>query len=407
MVSWHFCCSRSILYATKSVCYGLFWLSILLIIAEFTFVSVTRADELSDFARECDAAIGVTVENFDCDHELASAVDPTNFNGASCDAPNQLNKECDPGSQFRVLVNQPNAFVVAHCRKKNSGADFYGDIAVIQHNKKNGATCFYQALGRLYRKVRAPSEGAVNWRDDGEGKWKTPSEAEQDKCVSCHDNGPIIRSPYLNKLTGANALPGVYLPNGDFDTGFNGKGLPYAFVGSAFKHWKAFTVEVPGNVCTSCHRMGISNVASESGTSLDFGIRATSDKNQNKNPTSANSPIWMMPVPKQIAFSQFHADQALAIRQCALQFNENSLPNSPTCKIELFAKAFDQSVVPPTVASFNQAALTAILTEYLREAGTGTIVGEPGTITAPSVSGLPTNGVNDSSLSAIITYSAN
>ncbi len=55
-------------------------------------------------------------------------------------------------------------------------------------------------------------------------------------------------------------------------------------VGDAFKDWKAYKVEV-GNECTSCHRLGVSNIAAlnnvtdkERGTALDFVLRATSQE---------------------------------------------------------------------------------------------------------------------------------
>ena len=82
----------------------------------------------------------------------------------------------------------------------------YGDIAVIQHNRNNGATCFYQALGNLDGNVKAPSKGTSAW------PWLTPAGTASIGCAGCHDNGPLIRSPYLTQITGPNALPGA----GDF-----------------------------------------------------------------------------------------------------------------------------------------------------------------------------------------------
>ena len=108
------------------------------------------ADELQDFAAQCDKAIGVSVPDFDCDAGTEvpgqGNVFSGNQPGATCDEPNRLNKQCDPGSRFQVLINSDIAYVVAHCRKEGGDPGMYGDIAVIQYSRKNGATCFYQAL---------------------------------------------------------------------------------------------------------------------------------------------------------------------------------------------------------------------------------------------------------------------
>lgn len=278
-------------------------------------------DTLEVFAQKCDQAIGVTVPDFNCDN--GTEVLAGHLVNGVCDRPDQLHQDCDPGSHFQVLTNNANAYVVAHCRKRghalNDGR--YGDIAVIQYNRTNGATCFYQALGDLDGNVKAPSKGTGAW------PWKTPAETAGIGCVGCHDNGPIIRSPYLTQITDHNRLPGAG------DTTFN-HDQPYSFVGSDFASWKAYKVEVSGNLCNTCHRLGVNNV-SGGGTARDFGIRATAPSQTNKNPHSADSPMWMLP--GQTSFSQEHADAALAIKQCADQFHEGSpLPNMPSCKITQF-----------------------------------------------------------------------
>lgn len=304
--------------------------------------SAYAADTLEAFARKCDRAIGVTVPKFDVDSPLGIKVPtdhltpahPTYPHGA-CDRPNVLDRACDPGSRFQVLVNTAEAFVVAHARKKGLSDGEYGDIAVIQHNKVNGATCFYQgALEEFGLRhsgvVEPPSKGVGN-----PAFWMTPSQIVNSKfpCASCHDNGPIIRSPYLAQITGPNQLPGAG------DVTFNSN-QPYSFVGSDFATWKAYKVEVNGNTCNSCHRMGVNNLSNtgivpNNGTALDLGTKATARSQASKNPHSADSPIWMLP--GQVIFQQTTADAALAIKQCADQFQEGTpLPNSSPCKITQF-----------------------------------------------------------------------
>ena len=302
------------------------------------------ADALAAYAQQCDDAIGVTVPDFNVDSPLGTTVPtehltPSNatYPDGTCDRPNVLNGKCDHGSRFRVLVNTADAYVVAHARKMGLPQGQYGDVAVIQYNKTNGATCFYQGALDDFNlshnsDVKAPSKGVGN-----PVFWMTPSQIVNSKfpCGSCHDNGPIIRSPYLTQITGPNQLPGA----GD-DT-FNSDPQPYSFVGSEFASWKAYKVEV-GNECTSCHRLGVNNLSNtgivkNNGTALDLGRKATAPSQASKNPHSAASPIWMKR--GQVTFQQTTADAALAIKQCADQFHEGSpLPNAPECTITPLTK---------------------------------------------------------------------
>jgi hypothetical protein len=297
------------------------------------------AEDLKSYAKRCDAAIGPTVPGFNCedgtDVPIAHYNPAAAYKDTDCDEPNRLNKACDPGSKFTVLANTADAYIVAHCRKKGFNLNEFGDIAVIQHSKKTGATCFYQSdvvepgFGvRLDGHVKAPSEGEAAWR------WKSPSDAASVQCVACHDNGAIIRSPYLAQLkTGKNALPGAG------DTAFNSVTQPYFFIGENFASWKVYRVEVAGNYCISCHRLGVSNLSGGmSGTALDFAIRATSAQEKHKNvPLSDDSQIWMPP--EGVRFDNTYKILAEQIRDCAARAHENPVPNAPDCRIVEYTRA--------------------------------------------------------------------
>jgi hypothetical protein len=206
--------------------------------------------------------------------------------------------------------------------------------------------------------VKAPSKG------HGVGPWMTLSATADIGCGGCHDNGPFIRSPYLNQVKGLNPHSGLddRLPGSD-DPTFN-RTQPYAFVGKNFASWKAFKVEIAGNECNYCHRLGVNNISvntfpcntdnnNHCGTALDFAERATSadekseedQRDAHKNSPSETSPIWMPPVPKQTSFNQAHANSAKAIHDCALRLRETPLPNSDACRITLFAEAYHET--PP------------------------------------------------------------
>ena len=301
---------------------------------DFDEATIDKAgsDTLEQYAAKCDAAIGATVPDFVCDS--GTLVPTTNLANGKCDQPNRLNQVCDPGSKFQVLTDTADAYVVAHCRKQGLATGRFGDIAVIQHSRRNGATCFYQALGNLDGNVKAPSRGQGAWA------WYSPAGTASIRCVRCHDNGPLIRSPYLTQITGANRLPGAG------DTTFNRDPQPYSFVGADFASWRAYKVEVSGNVCMGCHRMGTSNMFSDDdGTGLDLGVRATAMSEASKNPHSPTSPIWMLP--GQVTYDASRAAAAQQIRTCALRRTENPLPSSASCKITEFASAYRPPMVSP------------------------------------------------------------
>ncbi len=369
-----------------------------------------HAETLQEYSKACDDAIGSAagVQAFECDlgtevpdnHPTASA------NNGNCDEPNRLNRECDQGSRFQVLTRSDDAYVVAHCRKKGNQLGGYRDIAVIQYNRKNGATCFYQALGdNLPQNVPAPLGGE-------QGFWFSPAGTANIGCANCHDSGALIRSPYLNQVTGANRLPGSD-PHIPADLNFNNANQPYAFVGQDFANWKTYNVFVAGNTCISCHTMGVSNVGTL-GTARDLGLRATSqginlDNNNlpvfeledHKNAISSASPIWMPPAPPfqlQTAFNLNFAKDARAIHDCAQQFRTTgNLPNTDACRITLHAAAF---VGGPAGGNAGVGAMAAILT-YLNEPGTGTIVPQP------ESSGVPTGLTGAGALPAVTNYILN
>jgi len=312
-----------------------------------------HAESLHDYADRCERETKISVPGLQCDDTQSTLVPMTNAldannnpisfgadsdfvdlykklkhgSGGRCDKPDRLNRECDPGSRFHVLRQTADAYVVAHCRKKGNVENTWGDIAVIQHNTKNGATCFYQEgpASGLKNDVAAPIV-------QGPNEWHDPSGTHSEGCVNCHDNGPIIRSPYLAQITGANKLPGAG------DVSFNGVGAPYYFVGPDFADWHVYSVQITGNTCNGCHRMGANNKSDTNGTAIDFGMRATAQIPEDaKNPHSPNSPIWM--TPGQITFSPANLASAQAIHDCAMHRLDRPLPDTDTCRITQYDSA--------------------------------------------------------------------
>jgi hypothetical protein len=272
----------------------------------------------------------------------------------NCDYPNHLNHQCDPGSRFHVLVNSPTAYIVAHCRKKGATDGGYNDVAIIQHNVTNGATCFYQSNVGVGTPAIVPNQH-INSPGDPEGS-EVPIVTDPTSCVQCHSNGALIRSPYLAQLIGQqNAIPGAGDPS------FNGIQQPYRLVGNSVSDLKVYKVETDDGTCTSCHRMGITSTQG-AGIATIFGMEAveahdvgkvnaapwtSSDFDfAHKNPNSSQSPLWMTPDPSKIskhteAFDQYNANSAQSIERCAKKFKiggpNSAQPQDPACRITQYS----------------------------------------------------------------------
>lgn len=267
---------------------------------------------MADYAATCLAATGIPIpDQFDCNNgTLVPTEDETAppYPNSDCDRPNVLNSECDRTSKFHVLAKTSTAFVVAHCRKKGLGIDKYGDIAIIQHNQVNGATCFYQAypnMGGAGTELDHTVYSPANNPPAQTYTWMTQTEINSNptfRCINCHDTGPLIRSPYLAQLAdqpGANSmnrLPGTSDLDADWPkTGFNMAGKPYSFPGNQFQSWKAASLTISNTGCTSCHRMGSGSVGGEVsanvGTSRLYGVVATDDKQMHKNAYDPANPL--------------------------------------------------------------------------------------------------------------------
>jgi hypothetical protein len=313
-------------------------------------------ERMAAFAQKCDDAIGASVPAFNC--ENGSLVDDGNVIGTvygsqTCDRPNVLNGTCDVGARFQVLTGvspggglppSPDALIVAHCRKKGFGTapwgdPLYGDIAVIQYNKKNGATCFYQSPVSTWNdpvpvgisgNVTAPKTAPTGFQFT----WRAPNEVASERCVQCHDNGPFIRSPYLAHMItdtspgGAVAKNNVLPGSGDFTWN---QSIPYKFVGKHFQSWKAYSVTITpttavtnivgvgstGSTCTSCHRMGLSSTVpgtyiAGQGSAQHYGLLATAETQLHKN---GWAPMWMKP--GQLTYDKLVEKEAQNIADCA------------------------------------------------------------------------------------------
>ena len=295
-------------------CYGLKRGAIFcfLLLCAGVYSTMATAESLQEYAATCDTEIGATVPSFSCS---GGALLPMNgVQGGNCEKPPYLDEAgCYSNSRFSVLHNEGNIRVVALCRHKTrpGGEQFYEDIAVIQTNFDNGATCFYQQFGDDLdgNDIPEPSTG---------GFWMPPSEIANDDnaCVQCHDSGPFIRTPYLTQVNTVKTALAIRKVGGADEQ-------KYWFPGDALTtgawNGKVFKVKLDndGSCSGICHLMGANSIDRNSGTSAFFGPRATGAV-ASENLEEANHHAlgyWMNP-PRQ-APNPEDQDASRALAACA------------------------------------------------------------------------------------------
>jgi hypothetical protein len=297
-------------------------------------------DSLSEYAAKCKAATGIDVPNFSCSNGR-KVPGQGDTSSTHCDQPNVLNGACDPGSKFQVLLGRTaDAVAVAHCRKVKlpKDDDNYNDIAVIQYNKKNGALCFYQALGGVPNEsdgvlpgsdIPAPIGGEKALWKDGKARWMSPMATEAIGCTGCHDNGGFIRSEYLAQLK----PPGHVLPN--TSEGFDNFNTPVKYVGLDYETNRSWSITAPpapnDSGCTGCHRLAVPNRPAfrflPNGTAAHFSVVATAATQESKNAHSATSPIWMRL--GQTVYDPKAEASAKIIQNCAQNFWNSGFKSAP------------------------------------------------------------------------------
>ena len=237
------------------------------------------------YAQACEAEMGRT-PGFNC---MNGAVIPITKNGVAvtsrtngddCDNPVQLglanDNQCVPFSRFlRLDTGNPNVETAVICRKydedDNGAADtHFTDIAVVQHNKVTGNTCFYQSrIGAHLDGTSAPSpqENSTN----ASNFWLEPAISQRTgrmgpgtvQCTMCHDADPFIWSKYIIQVANTGNWNALGSWNSNFQDMF----------GLTVK-----TFRPSNNTCVTCHRIGSETSNSNDGGGGHVSVREVSDK---------------------------------------------------------------------------------------------------------------------------------
>jgi hypothetical protein len=266
---------------------------------------------LLEYGAQCAREIG-EIPPFDCD----SGTDiPITIDGKPpgprespkrCDKPSLLVPTDTPGQCIpysKVLnLSRGNTQISVYCRRNRLRPDrcrYYDEVDIVLHHTGNGKTCWFHAQAPTQSKpdpgedsCPTPSRNKDNGLDASRVPppnektppaghvsavefWQTPAATARLNCMSCHDAGPYIYSPYIGQVWDK-------IPTDPW-----GK---YSSIGAAFAHGPLLVIATPGNTCIGCHRIG-------SDHSCDIYLRLSAGKKPAPgNDLAANSyPLnhWM------------------------------------------------------------------------------------------------------------------
>ncbi|HEY8024679.1 MAG TPA: hypothetical protein VIF60_08950 [Burkholderiaceae bacterium] len=263
------------------------------------------------YAAQCAAEMG-KIEKFNCmDGDLLDIT----VNGVSqtkivpkCDKPVQLglspeDGQCVPFSRLQLInTGNPNVTTEAICRKYHlHGTDgakntIFDDIAVIQHNKTSGRTCFFQSQIEVDldgTSVPSPSDNT----SVANSYWLDTPAVSNIHCSSCHAADPFIWSTFIAQKADLSK----WNPEGKYDSNFAN------LFGAPSKVFKP-----TGNTCIGCHRFG-------RGPAHDFACNELPQRYTGNLPNATHPHDFLMPLPitanSTAAASAWHASHDASVAQ--------------------------------------------------------------------------------------------
>lgn len=227
------------------------------------------------YAEACAVDIG-TIPEFHCADGIEVPItvggvkQSTPVPNSACDRPVKLHMaqdgQCVPYTRLVDLspASRPEVTVLAICRRyegRPAASPIYDDIAMIAHNRKNGATCFFQSPvhekpldGTTVPSPMASTTTASDYwleplKENGEVVHSAPGGIA---CTACHDADPFILSPFIQQV----AKLQTWDPKGSYRVDQNGSFAPVAE-----RAW--VTAKIDSNLggdaaggCLGCHRIG-------------------------------------------------------------------------------------------------------------------------------------------------------
>ena len=222
-------------------------------------------------------------------HALLSETDftlePTEPGVIRCANPSLLTGSCRQGSKLGHLTHD-DVSVYWICRDpylEVDGRVLYHDMAVIGHNARTGATCFWDDVDDVVHEDDAPPLDLAEASEQERARsieWFGYSDGSN--CITCHDHDPFIYTPYLQSTTWSSIAA---------DKG------PYHAVdldGSARPTDVAHLVSAPAAPCTSCHRLGSNETCSFFAPDTLGDLKINAHESEVHDATDPNSPHWRL-----------------------------------------------------------------------------------------------------------------
>jgi hypothetical protein len=180
-------------------------------------------------------------------------LEPSPPSAVTCANPSLLTGSCRQGSRLG-RIDHDDVSVVWVCRDpylELDGRVVFEDMAVIGHNRRTGATCFWDDINDVMHEDDAPPLDLLAATEDERARFVARfSFTDGSGCIGCHDHDPFLYTPYLQS-TGWTSVAA--------DKG------PYHLVdlsGAARPTNVQHLVSPEAAACTTCHRLGSENTCS-------------------------------------------------------------------------------------------------------------------------------------------------
>jgi hypothetical protein len=190
-----------------------------------------------------------------------------------CDNPTQIGGDCISGSSVQRHEGRtaegeplPNVIWASFGRHANftfpNGYFLQGSVQMIGHNRKTGATAFFESSDAIHPWAHTEPEtnrmlGVMPGIDEPEEfnrAYQAPGEVQ---CIMCHQNDPFIHSFFIDaaKMPGSKrpVIPQLKKAGRNIESH-----LPYYVIGG--EDWDMRTLHIEGNECLDCHRVGMSTI---------------------------------------------------------------------------------------------------------------------------------------------------
>ncbi len=251
-----------------------------------------------------------------------------------CSNPTHINSGpsgCYPGG-FDIFKSPVNAsFCIALCRRKSAAKADISEVAMICHNPDGGGTCFFNTVGNVNMDHLPPVGQGRPWGYVG-----------PNACMKCHDNDPLIFTPFSAPIFEALKAHNISVPFGQY-YGVQANG------DSSGSHPRtAFSLDESLS-CTECHRLGgpytCGTLAQLSTGHATHGSKAAAPEGCGKASAAFR---WMPPADKPLSPVEERALQKdiSRVKECCEDIDEYSYTPKSNTKCQWKEIPFDSADRP-------------------------------------------------------------